>query len=308
MYLGTRTKVILVFLIIVLLLLVLSSIPPQQANNTSSATRTFSVELVRAGWAGYAEQTTPGNYATFVNGTWTLPSLNCTAEPNSSVLMWVGLGGNQNDSIEQVGTRSDCTDGIPFYYGWYELWPSQPSTQPIAGFQISPGNKIHASVSYSNVTRMFSFSISGNQTRPYSFDSAWDNSSLSSAEWMVEAPGYSNHSRVALANFSQVQFSEGFATIGNHTGSILDLAGRSYSGLNEWTYVCGNDTRAQPGSIDPSFSSFSVMWVSGGACKGSSTQTSLSLDTVQLLAFSVTNDHSCPPASSLSNRICHLAR
>jgi hypothetical protein len=82
-----------------------------------------------------------------------------------------------------------------------------------------------------------------------------DGASLSSAEWIAEAPSMCAKScrELPLTNFGTVNFS-GASTNG---GAINDPAW-SFDPL---TMVTGNGTvKAAPSSLDPTGSSFSISW------------------------------------------------
>jgi Peptidase A4 family len=59
---------------------------------------------------------------------------------------WVGIDGYSTGTVEQIGTDSDCSNGSPSYYAWYEFYPKYPYIIPI---QIKVGDIISAEVSYS---------------------------------------------------------------------------------------------------------------------------------------------------------------
>ncbi|MGP8125784.1 MAG: G1 family glutamic endopeptidase [Nitrososphaerales archaeon] len=223
------------------------------------------VYLVKDGWAGYAANATKEGQAEFVNGTWTVPGSHCAPNQTSTVLVWVGLGGNNGGGIEQIGTRNDCVDGRPSYSAWYELWPSQSSTMPLTGLAVGPGDNVSASVRYSGQTKSFDFLL-GNGTETASFSLPYADSSVSSAEWVVEAPGFTNGTRLPLLNFTTVSFSGAFATIGNHTGTITGLGSQPFSNLFALTYSCQNDTMAQPGPVANGGEDFTITWLSGNGC------------------------------------------
>ena len=98
-------------------------------------------------WAGYAV-TSPNQEVTNVNGSWIEPSIvgSCPSTTNQYSSFWVGIDGYSSSTVEQTGTDSDCQNGTPTYYAWYEFYP-QPSYL-ITSLTIRPGDKISADVSY----------------------------------------------------------------------------------------------------------------------------------------------------------------
>jgi len=72
-------------------------------------------------WGGYADT---GATFTSISGAWTVPSLNCTATPNSSVSPWIGIDGWSSSTVEQIGFDQDCVNGKAGYYPWVEMYPA----------------------------------------------------------------------------------------------------------------------------------------------------------------------------------------
>ena len=100
-------------------------------------------------WSGYVAT---GNTSTsafrYVQATFTVPSVNCSAAPDSVTGAWVGLDGvgynfGDSTSVEQDGITAECASGTPSYYAWWENYPNAPTE---ANFTISPGDAIEAYV------------------------------------------------------------------------------------------------------------------------------------------------------------------
>jgi hypothetical protein len=118
------------------------------AGITNSALSTTS-PAYSGNWSGYVAT---GNTSTsgfrYVQATFTVPSVNCTATPDAVTGAWVGLDGVGYDfgtstSVEQDGIGAECDGGTPNYYAWYE---SYPSDAVVANFTVSPGDAVEASV------------------------------------------------------------------------------------------------------------------------------------------------------------------
>jgi hypothetical protein len=210
-----------------------------------------------ANWAGYVAS--GGSSYSKVSGSWVQPSANTTAGDGYSAF-WVGLGGSgqsQSQSLEQIGTQADLTNGQPVYYAWYELVPAAPVKLNLA---IHPGDHISASVSVSgtNVTVSLSDQTTG---QSYNNTLQMSNPDTSSAEWIAEAPsaadGAGNLQPLPLADFGTVSFSNATATTtGGHTGSISDS-----SWTNEAVALTGSSAAAaQPSSLTSGGSAFAVNW------------------------------------------------
>ena len=76
-------------------------------------------------WSGYVLPTTPGS-VTEVDGSWTVPTANCSLIQNSYSSSWVGIDGQLNSRVLQTGTETDCERGQQTDYGWFENYPSPP--------------------------------------------------------------------------------------------------------------------------------------------------------------------------------------
>ena len=96
-------------------------------------------------WSGYAV-TGPNDSVSDVKGSWKVPAIQgaCSSQTQYSSF-WVGIDGYSSNTVEQIGTDSDCQNGSPIYYAWYEFYPHYPYNIPIA---ISAGDVISAEVSY----------------------------------------------------------------------------------------------------------------------------------------------------------------
>jgi hypothetical protein len=208
-------------------------------------------------WAGYVAS---GSNFSSVSGSWVQPSANTSAGDGYSAF-WVGLGGSghsQSQSLEQIGTQANVTNGQPVYYAWYELVPSAPVRLDLA---IHPGDHISAGVSVSGTSVTVSLS---DQTTGASYNNTlqMSNPDTSSAEWIAEAPsasdGQGNLQPLPLADFGTVNFSNASATAAGHTGSITDPAWN-----NQAIALTGTSgAAAQPSSLTSDGSAFSVTWQS----------------------------------------------
>jgi hypothetical protein len=264
---------LLLFLILIIAILVVFA-PSQH----STSVRTFQLGLSNGTWAGYEVVPTAGYHATFVNASWTVPEVVCTQGSNISVLIWVGLGGQafntthdiKENGLEQIGTRIDCQNGVASYSSWYELWPDQLSTMPLANIVQKPGDNVTASISYSNETGEFTFDLTSTSTpTSHPFSLPWVNGTLVSAEWIMEAPGFNyTQPRYVVPDFGNITFWNCFATVANNTESITGFGSRPYSNLNELSYICLNSTdlKAVPQRAVDYGKEFSITWVNGGTC------------------------------------------
>ena len=198
-------------------------------------------------WSGYASI---NSTFTDVKGSWTQPAAACNGRSTYSSF-WVGLDGYSSNTVEQLGTEADCSKGKPVYYAWWELFPG--ASQLINFFTVTPGVTYTAEVQADgdNVT----LTLSGGGNRPESLTLGQDGASLSSAEWIAEAPSMCSKScrELPLTDFGTVNFSGASAN-----GGAIDDSAWSFDPL---TMVTGNGTvKAAPSALDSTGSAFSINW------------------------------------------------
>lgn len=207
-------------------------------------------------WSGYAAY---GSGVTFtdVKGTWTEPTATCTTGKATYSSFWVGIDGYNSNSVEQLGTDTDCTStNAPKYYAWYEMYPA--ASQTISGFTVHPGDRITAEVARSASTYTLSMTdVTSGQT--FSTQKSSSGLANSSAEWVAEAPSscFVTCSVLPLTNFGTVHFRGSYATGNGHRGTISDAAWSH----DEITMVTNNGTvKAQPSGLNSAGTAFSVTW------------------------------------------------
>jgi hypothetical protein len=200
-------------------------------------------------WSGYASF---GSTFGDVKGTWTQPAATCNGKSTYSSF-WVGLDGYDSSTVEQLGTEADCSHGKPVYYAWWEMFPNVSHT--ISFFTITPGVTYTAEVQSAGGDN-FTLTLSGGGNAPFTLTTPLGlDPSLSSAEWIAEAPSMcaSSCRQLPLTDFGTVSFS-GAST----NGSAIDNSAWSFDPL---TMVTGGGTvRAAPTALNPTGSGFSVTW------------------------------------------------
>ncbi len=207
-------------------------------------------------WSGYATYKS-GTTFTDVKGTWVQPAATCSSRKATYSSFWVGIDGYNSNTVEQLGTDSDCVGkNNPSYYAWYEFFPN-PSVQ-ISGMTITPGDTLSAEVSASGTS--FTLSIT-DVTTGVSFSKTGTVSSAvkTSAEWVAEAPSLciAQCQIQPLTNFGTVNFSGSFTTGNGHTGSISDTA---WSNDAITMVTNGGRIKAQPSALASGGQAFSVTW------------------------------------------------
>ena len=258
----TTSPVTTSILIVLAILMSASAIPIPQL---SLSARLHNASSSSLNWSGYAV-TGPSGSVRDARGSWVVPSIQtaCTGT-NQYSSFWVGIDGFNSGTVEQTGTDSDCQNGAPVYYAWFEFYPHPAFL--IKGLIVHPGDRMSAEVSFNG--RSFTVSISNvNTGQSFSTSSRVRSAQRSSAEWIAEAPS-SSGGILPLANFGTVSYgtdntgisSTCFATISGTTGAI----GSFGSSVQQITMVSNSGTvKAQPSSLSSDGTSFSVSWRSAG--------------------------------------------
>ena len=190
-----------------------TTVPP-----IANSTETFS-----RNWAGYAVSTSFSSPETGsmneAEGAWTVPAADCantTGEYSSS--FWVGIDGYSSQSVEQIGTDSDCFRGSPSYYAWYEMYPDNGFS---LSMRIMPGDVINAKVEHigNNVFRLTITDVTTGST--FSTIETGASALRNSAEWIAEAPTLNNRI-LPLSQFGPVMFTDCYVTVKGVKGAIGD--------------------------------------------------------------------------------------
>ena len=197
-------------------------------------------------WSGYA---VPGSNATHVAGSWTQPVASCGAGENSWSSPWVGIDGDTSNTVEQIGTDTDCSRGAPFYYAWYEMYPKSLVT---IGIPVRPGDSFTGEVTAASDS--FVLRLTNNTTgQTFQTTQRSRKAKRTSAEWVMEGP-----SSGLLTNFGSVSFTGTSATISGQTGTLA-----SFSGAQPITMVTQQGVaRAAPSAVD-GHGAFRVSWLHG---------------------------------------------
>jgi Peptidase A4 family len=250
-----------------------------------------------ANWSGYAV-TGPTSSVTYAAGSWIVPASTCPvgashhrATPEYAAF-WVGIDGWSSNTVEQIGTDSDCYDGTPSYYAWYEMYPQASYNASCTAQEehkgtcsqvgnmtsLKPGDVISASVTYNASDNNFTLAIS-DLSSGASFSitlTPKGTPQRSSAEWIAEAPS-SSSAVLPLADFGAVNFGDYstqvpltcYATVAGVAGpiSIGSFANDSAYGISLWSSTMVTNSgaaMATPSALSADGSSFSVTWNSVG--------------------------------------------
>ena len=205
--------------------------PPAAAAGTSS--------LLSYNWSGFADVEGGSNTVSSVSGEWVIPYVECPSGPykyqDTFISQWVGIDGFSSGTVEQLGTATECFEGVAYYYVWYEMFPNgtvEEGTVACINNNVDcpqPGDRIAASVS---VAAGGNYTLSLTDfTRPqesFSVTASCDPSICvdSSAEWIVERPAFDlpfGFQILPLVDFFQTGFSDGKLTSGGVTTHIEDF-------------------------------------------------------------------------------------
>jgi hypothetical protein len=185
-------------------------------------------------WSGWIVSR-KGEHFDRVSASWRIPSAKCSQRgPATYSLTWIGLGGANENKLEQIGTETDCTQGFgsikatAYAQLWWEVLPS-PEQYP--GEDIAPGDLVDASVtiagrratvSLRDVTRKWTF-VKRVSVRPRDLTE-------SSADWIEEDPEICPGTVIVVscpekpfAHYRKVTFTHAVTGTTKHvSGSILD--------------------------------------------------------------------------------------
>jgi hypothetical protein len=196
-------------------------------------------------WSGYAAR---GGTFTSVSAMWTVPTL-ALEGPFGADAAWVGIGGIRGRDLIQAGTQQSASGtGSVTYQAWIEMLPEASQTVPLT---VLPGESVTVSVDQqSGDTWLIAFTnLTSGQTLQRTLQYS---SSLSSAEWIEEAP--STRRRVLpISQFGSLTFSSASAVRDGQSLTIADLGAQAIS-------LVDNVGRALaiPTPLNPDGASFTV--------------------------------------------------
>jgi hypothetical protein len=189
-----------VSLVLLISLVLVATLPPIDSGPQIYAS------VLTLNWSGYivAADSNQPRAITGATTTITVPVLSKEMEGKSAI--WVGVGGaNDDNHLIQAGVEANQNKNGPEYYAWYELFP-EPQTRIL--MSVRAGDNITISLQLLN--SQWNVTIN-NLTAGQNFTtSAKYESSMSSAEWILEAPTVCETSGCTIASlprFDIVTFS-----------------------------------------------------------------------------------------------------
>lgn len=218
-------------------LLPLSAVAPVWHAQTVSSS-------VSSNWAGYSA--TGGSFTT-VAGSWTVPHVSTGTNPGVDAT-WVGIGGVSSSDLIQAGTQESVNRaGRIMYEAWVEMLPHASQIVPLT---VNAGDSMTVSVSQLS-TGQWQLSLKDNTTgQSYQATAAYQ-SSLSSADWIEEAPN-GRGGELPLDNFGSVQFSGATTTENGQQVTVAQANGQPITMANR------GQTLAVPSALGADGASFTV--------------------------------------------------
>jgi Peptidase A4 family len=202
-------------------------------------------------WSGYADT---GSSFSDVSASWTEPGASCTSRTTSLAAFWVGIDGYSSDSVEQDGTMIECYDRTAYQFTWWEMYPT--NDVQIVGETAAAGDAITASVVRSGTSYKLTVTDATHTADSFTTTQTCSASSCvdSSAEWIAEAPTGSSGVE-PLSDFGTWTASNAAVTEGSTAGTISSFTDDEITMIDS-----SGATKALPGALNGTGSSFSVAW------------------------------------------------
>jgi hypothetical protein len=193
-------------------------------------------------WSGISVHTT----GTAVQAQWIEPPVKCGGGPTYGAI-WVGIGGDGSNTVEQTGTQETCDDGRVWVDGWYEMYPHPAHGVPGVHI-VKPGDRMMAIVSYKGPA-LFRLQLK-NLSRGWAATEQLSapNASRLSVEVIIETPKSDTPN---LNHFGTVTFTH--VAVNHRSLGYWDKAMRRYN------LEAGNG-KLEDTTSTPSKSSFNIKW------------------------------------------------
>ena len=198
-------------------------------------------------WSGYAAS---GGKFTAVTGTWTVPQPSASGGSLGADAAWVGIGGENSRDLIQAGTEETVlSSGTIHYDAWIEMLPRYSHPIPLA---VHPGDSVTVSIAQQQ-DGSWKISFKNNTTSNTYDRTVQYSSTLSSAEWIEEAPSGGRGGIMPLDSFGSITFSNASAVKDGQTVNLSQASARPITMIN------GNDQPlVTPAAIDSDGSSFTL--------------------------------------------------
>jgi hypothetical protein len=214
--------------------------------------------VVSLSWSGYvvaSDFSNPQRQVIGISASWTVPSVNVSmGDAYSSA--WIGISGQFDKSLIQLGTEHDSVNGQEKFNAWYELLPAYAT--PIT-MNISEGDVISASITLINSDiDQWSMQLTDLTTGQSFSKNFVYNSTRLSAEWIVERPTLNNQIS-SLSNFGAIAFTSAQANINHEVAPIGKLPFAQVHMTDRQ-----NTQLTSVSSLNPEGSNFTVQYISSG--------------------------------------------
>lgn len=196
-------------------------------------------------WAGYVAT---GGPFTAVNGTWTVPQVSSGGRFGADAA-WVGIGGVTSRDLIQSGTQALVNRaGKVRYEAWIEMLPAASQPIPVT---VNGGDSVTVTITQQSAGQWQIAFKDNTNGQSYQTTVSY-NSSLSSAEWIQEAPSLGRRV-MPLDNFGTLQFSGGSAVLNGSQVTIAQAGAKpvALAGV-------GGQVLATPSALGSDGASFSV--------------------------------------------------
>jgi hypothetical protein len=222
-----------------------ANIPPGATPGGPAAT----VGSTSRNWSGYVAS---GGTFTAVSGTWTVPTVSPSASGTSARAdaTWVGIGGATTTDLVQAGTQATVVNGVVSYSAWVETLP-QPSRD--VSLAVSAGDTVSVSLAQ-QTAGSWNITIQNTTTGGVYNGTVTYASSVSSAEWIEEAPTAGKGGVVVLDQFGTVQFTNASTVKDGQTVTPAAAGATAVTMVNNKTGV----TLATPSALGSDGASFTV--------------------------------------------------
>jgi len=222
-------------------------VPATQTSQTNSGNPPNSATSsgTSRNWSGYS--TTNGTF-TAVSGTWTIPQVSGNGHTAADAT-WVGIGGIKSQDLIQAGTQNIVSaNGQITVSAFYELLPDASTQIPII---VNTGDAVTVAITKQSGNQWEITFKDNSNGQTYSTTVSYI-SSLSSAEWIEEAPSDGLH-ELPLDNFGTMQFTGGQTIQNGTTVNLAQADAQAITMVNNF-----GQTLASPSAIGNDGASFSV--------------------------------------------------
>ncbi|HEY1258055.1 MAG TPA: G1 family glutamic endopeptidase [Stellaceae bacterium] len=208
--------------------------PMQPYLNHDGTVRRLRGVATTTSWSGYAVKTAAPYKS--ASATWQVPDVaydgGKTPYGYEYVFDWVGVGGDGDSTLIQLGTESVVsTAGAKTFYAWYELYPA---VSQLIALPVKPGDIVTASLQCTAActpaqTQTWHLTLT-NATQGWNWAQNFQyQSSMASAEWITEPPYYNG--TLPLADYGEANYDPVMA---NGANPNLSLATNGIIAMDSW--------------------------------------------------------------------------